>query len=159
MSSLLVITSVEKLQERISSTVRSFKNMPGIYVSLNKTQKSTESLLKKTGVDTDKMFFIDCVTTEKTRDDVLHVEPDQLGLLSTAINSFIKGIDGEKFLVIDALSTLLIYNSENDVAKFAKEVTEYAARNDVRVVAFSPRTRGEELLNKIFNFFDRVEKK
>lgn len=159
MSSLLVITSVEKLQEKINSTVKSFRNIPGIYVSLNKTQKSTENILKKAGVNTDKLFFIDCVTEEKTKDDVLHISPDQLDLLSTAIGSFIKDIKGQKFLVIDALSTLLIYNSENDVAKFAKEVTEYAAQNDVKMIAFSPKTKGEELLNKIFNFFDKVEKR
>ena len=159
MTSLLVITSVEKLQNRINSVVSSFKNIPGIYVSLNKTQKSIEDILKKAEINTNKLFFIDCVTSEKTRDDVLHLSPDQLDLLSSAINDFIKDIKGEKFLIIDALSTLLIYNDENKVAKFVKEVTEYASQNDVKVIAFSPETKGEELLNKLFNFFDKVEKR
>lgn len=159
MTSLLIITSVEKLQDKINTTVKSFKNTLGIYVSLNKTQKSTEEILKKQKIDTKKLFFIDCVTTEKTRDDVLHIGPNQLDLLSTAINAFIKDIKGEKYLIIDALSTLLIYNNENDVAKFTKEITEYAARNNVKVIAFSPKTKGEELLNKIYNFFDKVEKR
>ena len=159
MTSLLVITSVEKLQDRISSVVNSFKNIPGIYVSLNKTQKSTENILKKSKINTNKLFFIDCVTSEKTRDDVLHIAPNQLDSLSSAINAFIKDIKGGKFLVIDALSTLLIYNDENNVANFVKEVTEYASQNEVEVVAFSPKTKGEELLNKIFNFFDKVEKR
>ncbi len=158
MTSLLVITSVEELQSRIDSVVKSFKNIPGIYVSLNKTQKSTENILKKAGINTNKLFFIDCVTTEKTRNDVLHIAPDQLHLLSPAIYAFMKDIKGEKFLIIDALSTLLIYNDEDNVAKFVKEVTEYASQNDVKVVAFSPKTKGEELLNKIFNFFDNVKK-
>ena len=70
-----------------------------------------------------------------------------------------KDIKGEKFLIIDALSTLLIYNDENKVAKFVKEITEYASQNDVDVIAFSPKTKGEELLNKIFNFFDKVKKR
>jgi len=61
-------------------------------------------------------------------------------------------------LIIDALSTLLIYNNENKVAAFVKEVTEYASENEVQIVAFSPETKGEELLNKIFNFFDKVKK-
>lgn len=159
MTSLLVITSVEKLQNKINSVVNSFKNIPGIYVSLNKTQKSIEDILKKAGINTNKLFFVDCVTSEKTRDDVLHIAPDQLDLLSSAINDFIKDIKGEKFLIIDALSTLLIYNDENKVAQFVKEVTEYASQNDVKVIAFSPETKGEELLNKIFNFFDEVEKR
>jgi len=158
MTSLLIITSVEKLQHRIVDSIKSFKNVPGIYVSLNKTQKSTELMLKKSGIDTKRLFFIDCVTSEKTRDDVLHIPPDKLDLLSDAIHEFIKDIEGQKFLIIDALSTLLIYNAENKVAKFVKEVTEHASANDVKTIAFSPKTSGEELLNKIFNFFDKVKK-
>jgi len=159
MVSLLIITSVEKLQYSVNSVVKSFKNIPGIYVSLNKTQKSTENILNKNKINTNKLFFIDCVTSEKTREDVLHIAPDQLDLLSSAINTFIKDIKGKKFLVVDALSTLLIYNDENKVAKFVKEVTEYASQNDVEVIAFSPKTKGEELLNKIFDFFDEVKKR
>ena len=158
MTSLLIITSVEKLQGRVNSAVKSFKNIPGIYVSLNKTQKSTENILNKNKINTNKIFFIDCVTSEKTREDVLHIAPDQLDLLSSAINTFIKDIKGKKFLILDALSTLLIYNDENKVAKFVKEITEYTSQNDVKVVAFSPETKGEELLNKIFNFFDEVKR-
>lgn len=159
MSSKLIITSVEKLQDKIGETIKIQNNAPGVYVSLNKTQKSTEKMLKKSGVSTNRLFFIDCVTEEKARDDVLHIAPDQLELLSTAISSFIDDIPGRKFLIIDALSTLLIYNNENSVAKFAKEVTGYASDNDVKVIAFSPETKGEQLLDKIFNFFDDVEGK
>jgi archaellum biogenesis ATPase FlaH len=159
MTSQLTITSVEKLQSSIISTARMFKNKVGIYVSLNKTQKSTEELLQKSGVDTSRLFFIDCVSKEKMHEDVLHISPEDLDMLSTAIQTFIKDIPGEKFMIIDALSTLLIYNNENKVAKFVQEITEYASENKVYVVAFSPKTKGEELLNKIFNFFDKVEKK
>jgi hypothetical protein len=157
MSSLLEITSVEALQDKIVKVVKGLEGIPGIYISLNKTQKSTEAILKKNGVRTEKLFFIDCVTTEKTRDDVLHIPPTQLDLLGAAAQEFIKDIKGNKFLIIDALSTLLIYNNENDVARFTRELTEYASRNDVKIFAFSPKTKGEELLGKIFNFFDNVE--
>jgi archaellum biogenesis ATPase FlaH len=157
MASLLIITPVEKLQEKVNHIVGSFKDIPGIYVSLNKTQKSVEEILKKYGINTKRLFFIDCVTSKKTRDDVLHIPPDRLDLLDSAVCSFIGDIKGEKFLVIDALSTLLIYNNEDNVAKFVKKMTEYASQNDVRIVAFSPKTKGEELLDKIFNFFDKVE--
>lgn len=157
MTSILIITSVEELQGKIITVVSSLDKTPGIYVSLNKPQESAEQLLKKGGVKTDKLFFIDCVTSEKKREDVLHIPPMQLDKLAYAIRTFIKEIDGKKFLVIDALSTFLIYNDENKVAAFVKEVTEYAAQNDVTVIAFSPKTKGEELLNKIFNFFDKVQ--
>lgn len=156
MTSKLILTSVEELQLSITKSIN--PSIPGIYVSLNKTQKSMEKILNQYKIDTQKLFFIDCVTAEKSKDDVLHIAPDQLELLITAIESFIKDIDGEKYLIIDALSTLLIYNSENRVAEFAKEITRFASDNDVEVLAFSPKTKGEELLNKIFNFFDDVKR-
>jgi len=159
MTSLLIITPAERLQEKLKDIVKSFKDIPGIYVSLNKTQKSTEEIFRKSGINTKKLFFIDCVTSQKTRDDVLHIASDRLDLLDSAVSAFIKDIKGKKFLIIDALSTLLIYNNENSVAKFVKKMTEYASENDVQVVALSPETKGEELLKKIFNFFDKVEGK
>ena len=131
--------------------------MSGIYISLNKTQKSVEDIFKKSGINTRRIFFIDCVTSKKTRDDVLHIAPDRLDLLDSAVGAFIEDITGKKFLVIDALSTLLIYNSEDSVARFVKKMTEYASEKDVQIVSLSPKTKGEELLNKIFNFFDKVE--
>ena len=157
MASLLIIAPVEKLQEKANQIVKSFRDRPGIYVSLNKTQKSVEEIFKKSGINTKRLFFIDCVASKNTRDDVLHIAPDRLELLDSAVGAFIGGIKGEKFLVIDALSTLLIYNNEDCVAKFVKKMTEYASENDVQIVALSPKTKGEELLNKTFNFFDKVE--
>jgi len=158
MSSTLEITSVEQLQNKINNAVKSFNNAHTIYVSLNKTQKSVEQILKNEGINTSKIFFIDCVTNERIRDDVIHIQPTELEKLEYAIASSIKEIPGQKFLVIDALSTLLIYHNENKVAAFVKEVTEFASKKDVQVIAFSPKTKGEELLNKIFNFFDEVKK-
>lgn len=159
MPSLLIIVPVEKLQARIISTIKSFKNLPGVYVSLNKTQKSTEKFLKEAGINTSNLFFIDGVALREIRDGVLHIAPTELDLLRTALVAFMKDIKGEEFIIIDGLSTLLIYNTENKVAKFVKQVTECASQNESAVVAFSPKTKEKQLLNKIFNFFDKVEKK
>src|SRR3989339_509408 len=114
MKSKLVIVSVDKLQSKIVSTLRSLKGI-GIYVSLNKNKKIIENILKKNGVNV------------------------------------------EKLLVIDSLSVLLIYNNENQVASFVRNITRDASDKDVEFIAFSPKTKGEELLNKIFNFFDEVK--
>jgi len=157
MASTLIITHVEKLQKEIKKVIGSLKNKPGIYVSLNKTQKSVEESLKKNNISTERIFFIDCVASQKTKEEVLHIPPRDLGKLSFAIKSFFKEIKGEKFLIIDALSTLLIYNDENKVAAFVKEIAD-SSNKELAIFAFSPVTKGEELLNKIFNFFDEVKK-
>jgi len=158
MSSLLIITPVEKLQDEINRTINSFSGTPGVYVSLNKTQRAVEGILQKNTIDVSKLFFIDCVSAENVKGDTLHISPNNLDNLNYAINDFIKEIPGRKFLIIDALSTLLIYNSENKVAAFVKELTERTSRQDVEIVALSPSTKGEDLLNKIFNFFDKVKR-
>ena len=148
MSSLLIITDVNVLQNNINKVMKSFLNIPGIYVSINKTQKSTEFILQKEGIDTNKVFFIDCVTAEKTREDVLHIAPRDIDLLATATKTFIHDIKTQKYLIIDALSTLLIYNNENKVARFIKDIIDNSHDNNVTVIAFSPKTKGEELSNR-----------
>jgi len=156
--SKLEIASIEKMQPRIVGAIRSLGGV-GIYVSLNKNQKRMKKLLDERKIDVKKIFFIDCVSSGKVEEDVLQISPTQLNDLSYAVNSFMKEILGEKFLIIDALSVLLIYNNENQVAGFVRNITEYASKNDVEVVAFSAKTKGEELLNKIFSFFDEVKGK
>ncbi|MGV8162908.1 MAG: hypothetical protein ACP5N2_06275 [Candidatus Nanoarchaeia archaeon] len=159
MSSTLILVEVEKLQEHITKAVEDNCSTPLIYVSLNKPHESVDASLKERGIDTKKIFFIDCLTNEQKSEEVILVNPTQLDKLNQVIDLFIKEIPGKKALIVDALSTLLIYNNENKVALFVKEVTEYAARKDVEIIALSPKTQGEELLNKIFNFFNVVNKK
>ena len=157
MVSTLIISEVENLQEGIINAVKKRVNTLGIYLSLNKTQDSTEKMLKKSGIDTKKIFFIDGVTSERKSKDALHVPPIKLENINYAISLFIKELQGKKYILIDALSTLLIYNNEDKVAKFIKEITDYASGEEIEVIAFSPKTKGEELLKKIFNFFDYVK--
>ena len=159
MTSMLILSSMERLQDRINSAVKSYENTSGIFISLDKPQKCTEDILRGEGIDISKFFFIDCVTAEKTRDDTLHIAPNRLNELSSVIITFIKEVGGSKVLIIDSLFILLIYNRSEEFEKFIKRITEYASENNVSVVAFSPKTKGEELLNKIFNFFDEVEER
>lgn len=158
MGSTLIITPVENLQKKVNDTVRDFSAIPCIYVSLNKNHESIENILKKDKINIDKLFFIDCVTAEEKEEGIIHIPPNQVDKLKSAIKGFIRYIPGKKFLILDALSTLIIYNHEEKVAQFVKEITEIAQQKEVEVIAFSPKTQGEELLNKIFNFFDSVKK-
>ncbi|HYD02661.1 MAG TPA: ATPase domain-containing protein [Alphaproteobacteria bacterium] len=159
MTSELIIKPVDKLQSEIILKLKTLRGKIGIYVSLNKPQKSVNELFQKSSIDTSKLFFIDCVSKEVMSNDVINLSPNDLDTLSLAINTYIKDIPGEKFLIIDALSTLLIYNNENKVAEFIQGITKHVSENKIVFLAFSPKTEGEELLNKIFNFFDNVETK
>jgi len=157
MQSKLIIVPVEKLEKTKIEVTSSFKT-PGIYVSLNKSVKGLKQLFEKNNVSMNKIFFVDCLNSI-VDSKILSIHPTQLDKLEYAIKTFIDEISGEKFLIIDALSTLLIYNSENRVAAFVKEIINYAKGHEVEFIALSPKTKGEELLNKIFDFFDMVEGK
>jgi archaellum biogenesis ATPase FlaH len=157
--STLIIVNVERMQDETNKIVKLNCALPIVYVSLNKTHANLKKIFTEKGLDMSNIFFVDCVTNEQKSEDVMHVKPTELDRLEFIINSFIKEIAGKKLLIIDALSTLLIYNNENKVAQFVKSVSEYASEKDVEVVALSPKTEGEELLRKIFNFFNKVEKK
>jgi archaellum biogenesis ATPase FlaH len=157
MTSVLIMTGVENLQQAIYMTVSALRDMPGAYVSLNKTQRSAEAGLSQAGIGCKSIFFIDCVTQEKVRDDVLHISPDRLDVLAAALREFCADIKGQKYVVIDAISTLLIYNSSSKVAQFVREITDMASASDINLIAFSPKTKGEDLLNMIYNFFDKVD--
>lgn len=159
MDSQLIITSVERLQSRIESQLREMGRVSILYVSLNKTQKSTENALKKAKIKTKNIFFIDCVALEEMQDGVFHIAPDDLFMLRSTIASFGKKMKGQKVLLIDTLSTLLFYNNEEEVAKFIKMILEDASQKNMGVLVFNPKTKGEELLHNIFSFFDKVDKR
>lgn len=158
MGSVLVTTSVEKLQNGINSVIKTFGDAIGIYVSLNKTHEAVEKALKNSNINTQKIFFIDCVSSDAQDRDVINVKPSDLEMLERVIKIYIEEIKQKEFILIDSLATFLIYNNENEVAQFIKRITEYASKKKVEVVALTQRTTGEELLKKIYNFFDRVDR-
>ncbi len=160
MGSVLVVTSVEKLQNGINSVIKTLSStdMSTVYISLNKQHQSVIKSLNESKINPKKIFFIDCISSNKNSEDVLYINPRDLDDLNYAINTFIKQIEGKKFVLIDSLATLLLYNKVDRVAKFVKILTEYSSQKDVQVVALSQKT-AEELLSKIYNFFDNVENK
>jgi len=98
MTSTLTIVPVERLQETILRAIKPHVGSVGMYVSLNKSQESSERMLSDAGIPIDKLLFVDGVIKEKTKDEVLHIPPDRLDLLSAAATTFFRDIPGKKFL-------------------------------------------------------------
>lgn len=159
MKSELILVDVHDLQQETIEKMQAINEKVGIYICLNRSRQSTEKSLKDAGIDVTKIFFIDCVSADKIREDVLHIQPRFLGPLYEAIEEFVDNIAEEKFLIIDALSTLLIYNDDQKVANFVKKIIDRSAKDKLHFISFTPKTKGEELLSKIFGYFDFVENK
>jgi len=158
--SVLIISPIESLQKNINQAcghlVKTGK--PVLYVSLNKPHDTVKAALEKQGIATQKIFFVDCLAQPSGKpprdDNVIHVEsPADLTSLEIAIAEFLEKIQGEKSVLVDALATLLIYNSEELTIKFTKSILEKS--QDSRTVIFTPSAKGTGFVEKIGVFFDQ----
>ena len=161
--STLVITDVENIQENSNEILKQFseKSVPGAYVCLNRPQHSVKNILTKENIDFKKILFIDCITSSLTavkhEENVTHISnPADLTGLCIAISEFIKSVSNDKFIMIDALGTLLIYNHEEIVLKFIRSVLEECSQNDVAAIMITPKTTDSAWINKIIPFFDNI---
>ena len=159
--SILIKTPVDQLQENIISVVRNLKGngMSGIYVSINKPYKTINDILVKNQIDTDKLFFVDCITnsSEEDHDNVSFISDiSDLCSLSIAITHFIDKIPDEKFLLIDAVHTLWIYHTPEFIARFIQNLTERSYRAKVKMITFIVESEDKRLIRKLAPFFDQM---
>lgn len=112
-------TSIDVLQQFVNK-----KNLPGVYVSFSKPYDSLKKTLEDV-IDLGMVTFIDCMTmttigrSEKNEGCIYLSSLTNLSDLGISITQAVKGIKNEeKFILIDSLSTLFIYNKPDVVSKF-----------------------------------------
>lgn len=157
MGSFLYLLDINDLQKEIISKVKELKDSVGVIVLLDKPTIYFKKALEKEKINLDKIFFIDCVSKTSEIEESICISPDNLEELEITISEFIKDIKRKIYVLIDTLSILLIYNSESKVANFIKNLITLISKNsNVDLLAFSVKTKGEDLLNNISMFFDEV---
>jgi len=156
--SLFVSVKPTLVQKGILTVAKNLvgKGIPGLFVSFNKPYLAVIEELKKKEVNTEHIFFVDCVSStagiEQRSDNVLFLNsPANLTGLSIGITQFIEAIPGNKFLLIDTLQTLSIYLDSNTIAAFVRSLSAKTSKYPLRVVTISTPTPINE---KIIPFFD-----
>jgi KaiC/GvpD/RAD55 family RecA-like ATPase len=128
---ILVIAGGQNLEDNNTDILKQLMGGKGkscLYVTINQPYNRMVKLLQKKGIDTKKVYFIDCITKESggkkvENDNVFYLNsPSNLTDLNISLNEGINSIDGEKILFFDALSTLIIYNKPGPFAKFTHSV-------------------------------------
>ncbi len=138
------------------------KKTPGVYVTLNKLFSNVESELKKSGIDTRMIIFIDAVTktaggkTEKTDSCLFIGSPENLSDISIAMDQAVRAIiSKEKFVFFDSLSTLLIYNDAAAVARFIHFLAGKMRVWKVKGIIISlKKDKDKELIDELMQFCD-----
>ncbi|MFH1779532.1 MAG: hypothetical protein ABH803_00100 [Candidatus Micrarchaeota archaeon] len=163
---VLVLISPQKYVETNLELLKYLQKMRmrGVYITINKPHSVLCNLFKKNKVDCSSIFFIDCVSelihsdTSRSK-NVVFVSPKNLTGISIAISELIKSIEGRKYVFIDSLSTLLIYNSLGSLNKFSHFLTNRFRSNGVTSVFLS--LEGDldpSFLSTMSKFCDRVIK-
>jgi len=128
---LFVINTEDYLEKNIAILNEVLKQEDAIviYITLNRPYSALKKILEKNNINTDKLFFIDCITktldAEKEEKQCLFLEnPRNLTNLAIAIDEIISAVPSKnKSLFVDSMSTLLIYNRVEMVSKFMHVLT------------------------------------
>jgi len=118
-------TNTEIIQKSINKGYRV------IVVTNNFPSKILERLYVKNAVNTEKIFFIDSITSfaggVSVKSDGSHImirSPQDLTGLSMAFSDVLKKFEGDKiFILFDSLSTMLIYLPSDKVVRFMHFIT------------------------------------
>jgi len=159
--STLIKTPPDQLQKNIISAVKHLEGcgMAGVYVSINKPYKAVVDILKGNQINTERIFFIDCITssTEREPGNVSFIPNiSDLSSLSIAITRSLDRIPGNRFLLIDAIHTLWIYHTPEFIARFIQNLTERSYMSRVKMITFIVKSEDKRLVRKLVPFFDRM---
>jgi len=152
--SVLMIVPSEDLESKVFETLKQFRGVPCIYISLNKTWKNLTERLKKESLNVDDLFFIDCLSPKTLRfwdsvslSDIYfkHSDtkvvftgvPSDLKSISDSVKQFQKKAKGETLIAIDSLSTFLLYNSTDLVIDFVTKMTNHLTLPEKMLTTFS----------------------
>jgi len=165
--SSIVLISMESQQhtEAVSSVLKVFVNdmkMGGIYVSVSKPYEQITKAMELAKVRSSNLFFIDCIShmagklPDKAENAVFIENPSSLEEISLYIDKLMVRIPEPKFILLDSLSSLLIYNNERSVEEFTHLVINKMRLENVGGIIVSIKQKeAEALTNTLIPMCDR----
>jgi len=147
---------------RILNTFLTTEDFSCIYVTLDRPYSYMKAVFESNGIDTDRFFFIDCVTklvngTHRAKNVVFLQTPQNLTHLNLSLTHAVESMPPaeKRFIFFDSLSTLMLYNPFNTVAKFIHYLTNMARLMGISMAIMSlKQTQYAELVSSLGRFFD-----
>ena len=122
----LLETPAESCFEDVMDSVASMleKEKKGVYVTASRPYKYISKEMQKRNINKGSVLFIDCISRmvgDPGDGDCTYVEnPASLEEISMYIISLLDKIESDKkFLIMDSISTLLIYNNSTAIKEFS----------------------------------------
>ena len=134
------------------------------YVSLGRPYQSLQSTMNRMRIVTESIFFIDTSTKSTGAaavevDNCLFIDsPSSLTSLSIAVTKVVEA-SAPKTVFFDSLSTLLIYNPEQMIIKFTRDLINMVRGTNSKLILIALEGKEEEtLLEKTSLFVDSIQR-
>ena len=140
------------------------EKMPGVYVSVNKPYADIVKTLPNKETSIPQTQFVDAITAltgrgvEDNQTVTFIDSPLALVELNLAISDRMKGlVSNQKFLILDSVSTLLVYNSAQAVEKFCHTViAKNRSENVLGLFLMIESEDHREVVETLAQFVDNV---
>ena len=139
------------------------QKIPGIYITTNKPMSYLIKHFKDYKLDVSKVAFIDAITIRSGEKEVegscyVYIDsPRNLTELNIEVDEGLERVKGEKrFVIVDSLSTLLIYNKETVVHKFIHSLAGKLRANNVMAVMLITADTPKSTINVLAQFCDKT---
>ncbi|MDD1667074.1 MAG: hypothetical protein LUO96_01265, partial [Methanomicrobiales archaeon] len=163
----LCLSSAERLRENASSIIRSLtgKGYVVVIVTTNQPYSILKKAYEKDGIDLTHVRFIDAITKYAIGEVPANVpgarftsSPSDLTQLGIAIDESLKDLAGRKAaILLDAVSTMLIYIPSANLSKFIHFVSSKLKIRDMAGIFLAVETGLDPtLLSQLTTFVDQV---
>jgi len=142
------------------------KEMYGAYVTFNRPYNTLKISIAEQGIDVSKLFFIDLITesaggsAERSSEDKCFFvsSPKNLTELSILMEQAMLRLPREKrFVFIDSISTMLIYNDPDTVLRFIHSLTGKMRLLGITGIIFLLEKESDEKFKaQVAQFCDKV---
>ena len=134
----------------------------GVYITINRPCAKLDEVFRENNIDTSKIIFIDAITqiampNVKSGNSYVYIKhPSDLTNMYIRLLEALKKIDGKKFLVVDSISTLMVYNSPETVLRFAHALASKLPAQGVDVVYIALLDEKNASVESIAGMCDKV---
>lgn len=164
---VMLVTDSSQYQDANLASLRyllELEDAAGIYVTFNRPYENLTLNLANEKIDLERLYFLDLITNttgkrgERTENCIFLPSPKNLTELSIALTQLIERMEQKnRFIFMDSLSTMLIYNSAGTVAQFTHFLVSKMRLWKVGMILVSlEKETDQKLIQDLSQFCDKV---
>ena len=165
-NAIVIITSQSKdHMEVVSSMLKVLirdRKMGGVYISISRPYEYIMNAMAAVGLDSKDVYFVDCISkmagkSDSKADNIVFVEnPSSLEEVSMYLDRMMsKVVSKNKFLFLDSIDSLLIYNNDKSVKEFTHYIiNKVRLENTAGIILSIEKKEAEDLIKTLVPMCD-----